>query len=119
MGAGFAAADPPGPGPNIPGPNIPGPDVPGQNGPGPNVPGPNNNPICYGPGANCLGPGSPLPPGQNGFPPPGHYNDPVRYGQPATYFVPQYNQAFPVVFNPDAGAWGVITPDGAFIAVNA
>lgn len=117
IGSGLAQADP---GPNIPGPNIPGPNIPGPNIPGPNLPGlPGQGPGqgvpglpagCVGPGANCFGPGTPLPPGQNGFPPPGHYNDPVRYGLPATWL---YNgQDLPLVFNPDVGQWGVQTQTG-------
>ncbi|GAB3031831.1 hypothetical protein [Mycobacterium bourgelatii] len=92
LGAGVAQADP-----NIPG--IPGPVCPG------------------GPGVNCNGPGTPLPPGQHGFPPPGHYNDPVSYGLPATWVAPNTNVALPVVFNPSVGAWGVFTPDGVFVAI--
>jgi len=99
FGAGLAQADPHGPNP-----------------PGPNPPGP----ICLGgPGVNCNGPGTPLPPGQRGFPPPGHYNDPISYGLPPTFIPVGFNTPFPVVFNPDVGAWGVFTPDGVFVAVNA
>lgn len=111
IGAGLAQADPGIPGPNIPGPNIPGPDLPGPGQvPGPGVPGLPAG--CVGPGANCYGPGSPLPPGQNGFPPPGHYNDPGRYGYPAVYTLPNTNVTLPVVFNPDLGQWGVQTDTG-------
>ncbi|OBI16309.1 hypothetical protein A5712_26835 [Mycobacterium sp. E2327] len=117
LSAGFALADPgpnvPGPGPNVPGPNVPGGDrdVPG---PGQTVPG---QPICNpgAPGVNCNAPGSPLPPGQNGFPPPGHYNDPGRYGLPATWVPPVGDPdgtQLPVVFNPDMGQWGVNTSAG-------
>ena len=120
IGAGFAQADPgipgvPGPGPNVPGPNVPGGDRdlqgPGQ---GPFIPG---QPICNpgAPGVNCNAPGSPLPPGQNGFPPPGHYNDPDRYGIPATWAPPVGDPdgtQLPVVFNPDLGQWGVNTSAG-------
>jgi hypothetical protein len=123
IGAGFAQADPgvpgvPGPGPNIPGPNVPGPNVPGGDrdlpAPGQVVPG---QPICNpgAPGVNCNVPGSPLPPGQNGFPPPGHYNDPGRYGLPATWIPPVGDPdgtQLPVVFNPDLGQWGVNTSTG-------
>ncbi|MHA7652544.1 hypothetical protein ACX9NE_20890 [Mycobacterium sp. ML4] len=116
IGAGFAQADPSGPGgpgPNVPGPNIPGPNVPGQQ-PGPGyVPG---TPICNGgPGVNCNGPGSPLPPGQNGFPPPGHYNDPVRYGLPAVWSPELNGPQYPVVFNPAVNQWGVFV-NGQFVA---
>jgi hypothetical protein len=124
IGAGFAQADPgpnvPGPGPNVPGPNVPGPpgqDLPGPNGPGgPGVPG---QPVCNsingpGPGANCNGPGSPLPPGQDGLPPPGHYNDPGRYGIQTTWAPPgdPDGRPLPVVFNPQQQAWGVYTSNG-------
>src|SRR6476661_8458320 len=78
IGAGFAQAEPNGPnvpgpgGPNVPGPNVPGQVPPGQV-PGPNRQGIGNGPKCDGQGANALCPGSPLPPGQGGAPPPGHY----------------------------------------------
>lgn len=125
IGAGFAQAAPgpdvPGPSPSVPGPNVPAPNgqVPPGQLPGPNGQGIGNGPKCEGQGANALCPGSPLPPGQerNGvpFPPPGHYNDPVRYGLPATWApdgVPEHAQ--PVVFNPDVdgGQWGVQTSTG-------
>lgn len=121
IGAGIAQADPNGP--NIPGPNIPGPNVPGPNGPDLRGPGqlpPPGVPICNGgPGVNCNGPGSPLPPGQerNGIPapPPGHYNDPIRYGLPATWVPPVGDPdgtQLPIVFNPDLGQWGVQTSTG-------
>lgn len=120
IGAGLAQADPngpnvPGPGPNVPGPNVPGQNVPGPNGPGQgqgqvpgNVPG---QPICNpSPGVNCHGPGSPLPPGQRDAPPPGHYNEPTRYGLPPTW---TYNgQDLPVVYDPGHNAWGVNASDG-------
>ena len=121
IGAGLAQGDPNGPnGPNVPGPNVPGPNVPGQNVPGQNVPGQGPNlpgqPICNGgPGVNCNGPGSPLPPGQNGFPPPGHYNDPGSYGLPATWVPPvgdPEGTQLPVVFDPQLGQWGVNTSTG-------
>jgi hypothetical protein len=109
IGAGLAQADPQIPGP---GPNVPGPDVPGQNVPG-HVPG---LPICNGgPGVNCNGPGTPLPPGQGGFPPPGHYNDPVGYGLPAVWGPDLDGPQFPVVFNPAVNQWGVFV-DGRFVA---
>ncbi|OBG35318.1 hypothetical protein [Mycobacterium sp. E3198] len=124
IGAGLAQADPngpnvPGPGPNVPGPNMPGNNVPGNNGPGQNGPGP-YAPICnpgapLGPGANCNGPGTPLPPGQGGAPPPGHYNDPGRYGLPATWVPPVGDPdgtQLPVVYNPQLGQWGVNTSAG-------
>lgn len=119
IGAGFAQADPngpnvPGPGPNVPGPNVPGPNVPDRNGPGqgPWVP----QPICNGgPGVNCNGPGTPLPPGQQGFPPPGHYNDPGGYGYPARWTPPGAPGDYPVVFNPALDQWGVFLPDGTFV----
>lgn len=116
IGAGIAQADPNGP--NVPGPNVPGPNVPGGDrdmpGPGQHVPG---QPICNpgAPGVNCNAPGSPLPPGHNGFPPPGHYNDPVRYGLPATWVPPVGDPdgtQLPVVFNPQLGQWGVNTSTG-------
>ncbi len=74
-------------------------------------------PICSGgPGANCNGPGSPLPPGQNGFPPPGHYNDPGRYGLPAVWAPdPADGPQLPVVFNPAVNQWGVFV-NGQFVA---
>ncbi|WP_231588382.1 hypothetical protein [Mycobacterium nebraskense] len=115
IGAGLAQAEPgvPGPGPNIPGPNVPGPDrdLPGHG----QLPA-QGWPICNGgPGVNCNGPGTPLPPGQDRFPPPGHYNDPGRYGLPATWVPPVGDPdgtALPVVFNPDLGQWGVNTSTG-------
>ncbi len=89
--------------------------VPGQNGQG-QPPGPGQlpaQPICNGgPGVNCNGPGTPLPPGQRGTPPPGHYNEPTNYGLPATM---DYNgQQLPLVYNPDVdgGQWGVQTSNG-------
>ncbi|UGT93623.1 hypothetical protein LTS72_10475 [Mycobacterium ostraviense] len=112
IGAGLAQADPPGP--NVPGP-VPGPNVPG---PDPNLTGPYipGQPICSGgPGVNCNGPGSPLPPGQRGAPPPGHYNEPIRYGLPATWSPPDFPDVnLPVVYNPAVNAWGVFTADGQF-----
>ncbi|BBY10138.1 hypothetical protein MMARJ_08780 [Mycobacterium marseillense] len=118
VGAGLAQADPNGPnvpGP-VPGPNVPGPGpVPGQNVPGP-MPG-QGVPICNaGPGVNCTAPGTPLPPGQNGFPPPGHYNDPIGYGLPARWMPPGQPGDYPVVFNPGVNQWGVFLPDGQFVA---
>jgi hypothetical protein len=126
IGAGFAQAEPNGPnvpgpgGPNVPGPNVPG-QVPGQVPPG-QVPGPNgqgigNGPKCDGQGANALCPGSPLPPGQGGAPPPGHYNEPTRYGLPATWVPPVGDPdgtQLPIVYNPDVdgGQWGVQTSNG-------
>lgn len=119
IGAGFAQADPDGPhpGPNVPGPNVPGPNVPDRDGPGQGQWGP-GQPICNGgPGANCNGPGTPLPPGQHGFPPPGHYNDPGGYGYPARWAPPDQPGDYPVVFNPDPAwnQWGVFLPDGRFV----
>jgi hypothetical protein len=116
IGAGLAQADPhgPGPGPNVPGPNVPG--VPDRDGPGqgPYLPG---QPICNGgPGANCNGPGTPLPPGQHGFPPPGHYNDPIGYGLPARWMPPGEPVEYPVVFNASVSQWGVFLPSGQFVA---
>ena len=97
FGAGIAQADPHGPNP-----------------PGPNPPGP----VCIGgPGANCNGPGSPLPPGQRGFPPPGHYNDPISYGLPPTFRPAGVDVDLPVVFNANVGAWGVFLDSGAFVAL--
>lgn len=121
IGAGLAQADPDGngPGPNVPGPNVPGPNMPGpdvQNGQGP-APG---MPICNGgPGVNCNAPGTPLPPGQRGAPPPGHYNDPIGYGLPARWMPPGQPGEYPVVFNPGMNAWGVFLPDGQFVAYPA
>jgi hypothetical protein len=80
---------------------------------GPNPPGPG---CVGGPGVNCNGPGTPLPPGQQGFPPPGHYNDPVGYGYPPTWIPPGDPMAYPVVFNPGVNAWGVFLPGGQFVA---
>lgn len=119
IGAGLAQADPNGPnvpGP-VPGPNVPGPGPgPGHNGPGQNVPGP-GVPICNaGPGANCTAPGTPLPPGQHGFPAPGHYNDPIGYGYPARWMPPGQPDEYPVVFNPAVNQWGVFLPGGQFVA---
>lgn len=103
IAAGVAQADPDGP--NVPGPV-----------PGPNVPGPGQVPVCHGgPGTNCNGPGTPLPPGQRGAPPPGHYNDPVGYGLPATWSPPEFPDGnYPVVYNPTVSAWGVYAADGQF-----
>ncbi|WP_297594464.1 hypothetical protein [Mycobacterium sp.] len=120
LGAGLAQADPNGPnvpGP-VPGPNVPGPGpIPGQNVPGPGpLPG-QGMPICNaGPGVNCNGPGTPLPPGQNGFPPPGQYNDPIGYGLPAHWMPPGQPGDYPVVFNPAVNQWGVFLPGGQFVA---
>jgi hypothetical protein len=83
---------------------------------GPNIPGPPG--ICSGPGVNCNGPGSPLPPGHNGFPPPGHWNDPVRFGLPPTFRPPGVDVDLPVVFNAQVGAWGVFLDSGAFVALD-
>ncbi|OBH19054.1 hypothetical protein A9X03_18840 [Mycobacterium sp. E1715] len=115
IGAGIAQAGPDGP--NVPNPGIPGPNVPGGDRddlPGQHVPG---QPICNpgAPGVNCNVPGSPLPPGHDNFPPPGHYNDPGRYGLPATWVPPVGDPdgaQLPVVFNPDLGQWGVQTSTG-------
>jgi hypothetical protein len=122
IAAGLAQADPngpnvPGPGPNVPGPNVPGPNVPPGQVPGPGGPVLPGQPICNpgAPGVNCNAPGSPLPPGQNGFPPPGHYNDPGSYGLPATWVPPVGDPdgtQLPVVFNPQLGQWGVNTSAG-------
>lgn len=118
IGAGIAQADPNGP--NMPGPNVPGPNVPGPNGPDVRGPGqlpPPGVPICNGgPGANCNGPGTPLPPGQHGFPPPGHYNDPVGYGLPPRWTPPGQPGDYPVVFNASVNQWGVFLPSGQFVA---
>jgi hypothetical protein len=73
-------------------------------------------PGCNGPGVNCNGPGNPLPPGHRGAPPPGHWNDPVGYGLPASWNPPNVPGEYPVVWNPNASAWGVyLTPNGVFI----
>jgi hypothetical protein len=115
IGAGIAQADP---GPHFPGPNIPGPNIPGPDIDTPGPPGPNVNPVCWGPGANCFGPGSPLPPGQHGFPPPGHWNDPVRFGLPPTFRPAGVDVDLPVVFNAAVGSWGVFLDSGAFVALD-
>ncbi len=130
IGAGLAQAAPDVPGvpniPGVPGPNVPGDrNLPGQNGPDLNQNGWNpgeNGPWqnCRGQGANAFCPGSPLPPGQerNGipFPPPGHFNDPVRYGLPAEVVNPPGfpEGHYPVFFNPDfeGGQWGFNTSTG-------
>lgn len=78
---------------------------------GPNPPG-----CVGGPGVNCNGPGTPLPPGQHGFPPPGHYNDPVGFGYPARWTPPGQPGDYPVVFNPATNQWGVFLPGGQFVA---
>lgn len=91
VGAGFAQADPYGPNPPVPG-------------------------CVGGPGANCNGPGTPMPPGQRGFPPPGHFNDPVGFGYPARWTPPGQPGDYPVVFNPDVNQWGVFLPGGQFVA---
>lgn len=84
----------------------------------PNIPNPPPVPICTGgPGVNCNGPGTPLPPGQRGAPPPGHWNDPVSYGLPATWTPPNSVVAFPVVWNPQVGAWGVFDAGGTFVVM--
>lgn len=115
IGAGIAQADPNGP--NMPGPNVPGPNVPGPDMRGPGQLPPPGVPVCNGgPGANCNGPGTPLPPGQHGFPPPGHYNDPVGYGLPPRWTPPGQPGDYPVVFNPAVHQWGVFLPDGHFVA---
>ncbi|MGZ4515131.1 MAG: hypothetical protein ACXVX6_01885 [Mycobacterium sp.] len=90
IGAGLAQADPHGPNPPVPG--------------------------CVGPGANCYGPGTPLPPGHHGFPPPGHYNDPIGYGVPARWMPPGEAVDYPVVFNASVNQWGVFLPSGQFVA---
>ncbi|SOJ55441.1 hypothetical protein MSIMFB_02927 [Mycobacterium simulans] len=73
-------------------------------------------PICPGgPGVNCDGAGTPLPPGQRGAPPPGHYNDPVSYGLPAVWMPPNSVVAYPIVWNPEVSAWGVYVPGGPFV----
>lgn len=50
-----------------------------------------------------------------GAPPPGRYNDPVGYGLPATWMPPNSVVAYPVVWNPQASAWGVFVPGGTFV----
>lgn len=80
------------------------------------------------PGHNPVGP-----PGQvkqaplvNGVPnplygvPPGHWDDPVAFGYPATYLPPNYPeiwQPLPVVWNPDNSTWGVWVNAGVFVPV--
>ncbi|OBK19469.1 hypothetical protein [Mycobacterium asiaticum] len=91
VGSGMAQADPNGPNPPVPG-------------------------CVGGPGVNCNGPGTPLPPGQRGAPPPGHYNDPIGYGLPAVWMPPGSPISYPVVFNPAANEWGVFLPGGEFVA---
>jgi hypothetical protein len=106
IGSGFAQADP-----KVPNPPIPGDDF--------WKPGP--------PGHNPFGP-----PGQvkkdryldNGAPnpfygvPPGHWDDPAYFGLPTVWLpegIPGVTAPLPLVFNPDATAWGVWIPDGVFI----
>jgi hypothetical protein len=83
LGTGLSQAEPPFP-PPPPAP-IPAPD--------------------YGPGANYWVPGTPLPPGQNYQPPPGHSAPPVWAPPPPP--PPFWAPWLPVVWNAEFQAWGV------------
>lgn len=64
--------------------------------------------ICPGgPGVNCNGPGTPIPPGL-GTPPPGHAGDPAYYGLP-TVWAPDgvWWPAQNLVWNDVVSQWGV------------
>jgi hypothetical protein len=50
--------------------------------------------------------------------PPGHWDDQTLTGLPATFTPPGTTTALPVVWNPDANAFGVFTDDGQFIIVS-
>ena len=78
-----------------------------------------------GPGVNVGHPGNPLPPGQDGLPPPGHRNwqqiDGYDYGAPPNWaplrpLPPPWAPLAPVVWNGDIQVWGVWL-GGAFIAL--
>jgi hypothetical protein len=61
-----------------------------------------------GPGVNVGAPGNPLPPGQNGFPPPGHRDDfVVPVWAPPAPPPPYWAPWLPVEWNADFNAWGV------------
>ncbi|MBB3602110.1 hypothetical protein FHT40_001743 [Mycolicibacterium sp. BK556] len=65
-----------------------------------------------GPGVNVGGPGNPLPPGQDGLPPPGHRWTPVSIGVPPIWAPPApppppWAPFAPVVWNADAQIWGI------------
>jgi hypothetical protein len=77
-------------------------------------------PIPPGPGVNVGGPGNPLPPGHNGFPPPGHlrpmpndidYVAPLPAGVPAwappAPQAPSWAPFAPVVWNSELQVWGI------------
>ena len=65
--------------------------------------------VCPGgPGVNCNGPGTPLPPGWGGVtPPPGHWGDPAYYGLPTTWAPDWVPRAQNVVWNNDLAQWGI------------
>jgi hypothetical protein len=71
-------------------------------------------PLPPGPGVNVGGPGNPLPPGHDGFPPPGHqwrgapdyYAGPPQWAPPAPP-PPPWAPFAPVVWNADAQVWGI------------
>ncbi|EHB58222.1 hypothetical protein MycrhDRAFT_0658 [Mycolicibacterium rhodesiae JS60] len=67
-----------------------------------------------GPGVNVGGPGNPLPPGQDGLPPPGHRWMPVNVDNvippvwaPPAPPPPPWAPFAPVVWNAQAQVWGV------------
>lgn len=62
-----------------------------------------------GPGVNVGAPGNPLPPGQNGLPPPGHRDDygVVPMWAPPAPPPPYWAPWLPVEWNWDLEAWGV------------
>ncbi|KUI35431.1 hypothetical protein AU195_11270 [Mycobacterium sp. IS-1496] len=109
IGTGLAQAEPNGPKPNPP---VPGDDVwlPGDP--------PGHNP--FGPPGRVMN----APEAVDGVPnwlngvPPGHWDDPAYFGIPTTWLppgIPNLPAPLPVVFNPDATAWGVWVNDGRFI----
>lgn len=76
-----------------------------------------------GPGVNVGGPGNPLPPGQGGWPPPGHRDRDWRgddwrgddwHGYPPPS--PPWAYGAPVFWNNDFNGWGVVV-NGVFIGV--
>jgi hypothetical protein len=73
-------------------------------------PGGHHGPIwpVPGPGVNVGGPGNPLPPGQHGFPPPGHRDNLViPVWAPAKPPSPPWAPWLPVEWNWEMNAWGV------------